>query len=236
MEAPVWKLADVRHVALATFLALGAMLMAAGAGEAMKPSRVLADELPPLDLQTMVPVRFGEWTEVSGASAVVSDPTLDATLAQFYSQTLLRTYENRRGQRVMLSLAYGRNQNSWNTAAHRPEFCYDAQGFTVTGKGVHSLALEGHDIPVVRMVGARGGRHEPVTYWVTLSDSVAVPGLSRKLQQIRYGMQGLIVDGMLVRMSSLGGDDATEFALHHAFARDLEQALPASHRARFFGH
>ena len=196
----------------------------------------MADELPALDLEVAVPQRFGDWVEAVDAAPVVSDPTLDATLAQFYSQTLSRTYVNSRGQRVMLSLAYGRNQNSWNSAAHRPEFCYDAQGFTVAARGVTELALAGHVIPAMRMVGTKHQRHEPVTYWVTLSDTVAVPGLSRKLQQIRYGMQGMIVDGMLVRMSSLGADEAVEFALQDAFARDLERAMSPGMRSRFFGH
>ena len=35
-------------------------------------------------------------------------------------------------------------------------------------------------------------------YWVTLDESAALPGVSRKFQQIRYGLQGKIPDGMLV--------------------------------------
>lgn len=232
----MWKFDDLRRVGVATVVALVAMLAAVGGAEALRPHRVMADELPALNLQEVVPRQFGDWVEAVDAAPVVSDPTLDATLAQFYSQTLSRTYVNSKGQRVMLSLAYGRNQNSWNSAAHRPEFCYDAQGFSVSARGVTALPLSGHSIPAMRMVGTKQQRQEPVTYWVTLSDSVAVPGLSRKLQQLRYGMQGMIVDGMLVRMSSLGADEAAEFALQDAFARDLERAMSPDMRSRFFGH
>lgn len=230
------KLDDLRRVTGATFLALAAMLLSIGGAEALRPSHVLADELPALDLEAVVPERFGDWVVLADAAPVVSDPTLDATLAKFYSQTLARTYVNSRGQAVMLSLAYGKNQNSWNTAAHRPEFCYDAQGFTVVGRGVHELPLAGHAVPSVRMVGTKHQRLEPVTYWVTLADTVTVPGFRRKLQQIRYGLQGQIVDGLLVRMSSLGQDEAEEFALHEAFAREWERATSPDMRPRFFGH
>ena len=128
----MWKFDDLRRVGVATVVALVAMLAAVGGAEALRPHRVMADELPALNLQEVVPRQFGDWVEAVDAAPVVSDPTLDATLAQFYSQTLSRTYVNSKGQRVMLSLAYGRNQNSWNSAAHRPEFCYDAQGFSVS--------------------------------------------------------------------------------------------------------
>lgn len=230
------KFADLRRVTVATVVALVAMLLAVGGGEALKPSRVLADELPALDLEKVIPKRFGDWVLVADAAPVVSDPTLDATLARFYSQTLARTYVNSQGQSIMLSLAYGKNQNSWNTAAHRPEFCYDAQGFTVVARGVHGIPLAEHVVPTVRMVGSKQQRHEPVTYWVTLADTVTVPGFRRKLQQIRYGVQGQIVDGLLVRMSSLGSDEAAEFALHEAFAREWERAMSPDMRPRFFGH
>ncbi|MGS0759311.1 exosortase C-terminal domain/associated protein EpsI, partial [Roseateles sp. GG27B] len=49
---------------------------------------------------------------------------LDAT----YDETLAMTFKNAAGERVMLSLAYGRNQHK-GMITHRPEICYPAPGF-----------------------------------------------------------------------------------------------------------
>jgi hypothetical protein len=61
---------------------------------------------------------------------------------------------------------------------------------------------------------------------MTVGDQLALPGLSRKLAQIRYGLQGQIPDGMLVRISSLDRESERAFALQAAFVADLQQHLP----------
>ena len=206
-----------------------------GRAPSATPSRVMADEMAPIELDTMIPSRFGDWREEKLGPPVITDPTVEATLKLFYSQTLSRTYVNSQGQVIMLSLAYGKNQNSWNTAAHRPEFCSRAQGFEVAERGASPFRLTGHEIEAVRLVAMRGRQVEPISYWVTLHDTTAIPGVDRKLQQIRYGLQGMIVDGFLFRLSSFGADEAQQYALHESFTRDLEQALPPAMRPRLFG-
>ena len=204
---------------------------------ALTPSRVVADELPPLHLQTDIPKQFGDWREYEGGPKVVIDPTVEAKLAEFYSETLTRSYLNSKGQLVMLSLAYGKNQNSFNTAAHRPEFCYAAQGFLIKKVAETPFELTSHSVQASRLVATRvGSRHnEPISYWVTLDDSAALPGLSRRIQQFKYGLQGKIVDGFLVRVSSLGENNDAQFKVHEAFMRDLESAISPSLRPRLFG-
>lgn len=213
------------------------LLMVGGLGvsEWMKPRRVVADELPTLVLSQLMPEQFGDWRVDRSGPPVIFDPTVEATLKQVYSQTLNVTYVNSKGQAMMLALAYGKNQNSWNTAAHRPEFCYRAQGFGVQERGKGLLDLRTHSIEVNRLAADRGGLHEPITYWVTLHDSAATPGLSRKLQQIRYGLQGMIVDGFLVRVSSFGSDEAEQFHLQQEFLRELQRAVAPEQRPRLFG-
>lgn len=220
---------------IAILIAAVLMLGGLGASEWLKPSRVVADELPPIVMQKLLPERFGDWRVDHSGPAVIYDPTIEAKLAELYSGTLNVTYVNSAGQAMMLSLAYGKNQNSWNTAAHRPEFCYSAQGFEVNARGQARLALSGHEIDVIRLTSRRGQQIEPITYWVTLHDTAALPGVSRKLQQLRYGLQGMVVDGFLFRISSLGSDEAEQFKLQEGFVRDLEKALPPEQRVRLFG-
>ena len=164
-----------------------------------------------------------------------ADQMVQAVLDATYSQTLGRTYVNDKGQYVMLSIAYGSDQNSEATAAHRPEFCYTGQGFKVQNLGTHQVSLPGHQLLVRHLVGTRGNQVEPISYWVTLDESATLPGLGRKLAQIRYGLKGMIADGMLVRVSTTGPDLAQAFAVQDQFIRDLQDHLPDSFKPRFFG-
>ncbi|MGH6648088.1 exosortase-associated protein EpsI, B-type [Aquabacterium sp.] len=229
-----------RRVSLAIVLA--AVLMAAGAGASvwLKPSKMLADQKPPLVLHTDVPEVFGDWKVDPSLIPVLPDPTVQNKLDTLYSETLNRTYINGQGQRIMLSIAYGRNQNSESTAAHRPEFCYVAQGFAIRGFGKDQVTLPAHVLKVVRLEAQVDRRIEPITYWVTLNEEASTPGIDRKLQQLRYGLQGFIVDGMLMRISSLADARAPsggkpDYHLHDRFIADLEKAMSKGSRPRFFG-
>lgn len=229
--------ADQQQGRIGKSLVVGLALMALAyvGAYALVPRHYVADDLPPLELDTVVPTQFGQWRQDTDIPTVLPDPTLLEQLNQLYSKQLTRTYVNDQGQRVMLSLAYGKDQNSNSTAAHRPEFCYTAQGFTVTRLADAELKLDTVSIPAARLVGVIGQRNEPITYWVTLNDTTALPGLSRKLQQLRYGLQGKIVDGMLVRVSTIGPDNAAEFEVQDQFLKEWRAATPDAYKTRFFG-
>jgi EpsI family protein len=226
------------HKGVPAAIILAAVLMFVGLGIAqwLKPTRVIADELPAIVLEDIVPKKFGDWQIDTSAPPVIGDPLLKDAIDKLYSGMLNRTYVNSSGRRIMLLLAYGRNQNSWSTAAHRPEFCYSAQGFTVENAGVVTLPLSGHSIQTVHLIASHGAQVEPISYWVTLADTATIPGFNRKLQQIRYGMQGMIVDGMLVRISTVNSDSASAFKLHAQFVQDWEKATSSVFRARLFGN
>ena len=224
-------LLPLRRVLLLTAL----MVAAAATGELMRPTQRLAELKPPIALEQQVPEAFGEWKLDRSIRPVVPDPSLQAMLDVLYSQTLARTYINPRGQRVMLSIAYGSDQSNEATAVHRPEFCYSAQGFRVRGAGTASLAIGGSQVPVARVVAQLGQRIEPITYWVTLDEAATLPGFGRKLQQIRYGLQGQIPDGMLVRVSSISPVLEESFAMQQRFLVQLHAAVPAAVRTRYFG-
>lgn len=224
------------------WVVLAALLMCAafGAAEFLKPTRFLAETLPTMNLTKMVPDSFAGWQVDPSVVPVLPDPGVEATLNSLYSKTLNRTYVRADGSRIMLSIAYGENQNSASTAAHRPEFCYTAQGFVVKRMGVESLQVLDHKLQVVRLMANAGRRHEPITYWVTLGDSASIPGLERKLDQMRYGLRGWIVDGMLMRISSLtqsidAVDQDEAKNLQTIFINDLAKAMAPDDRARFFG-
>lgn len=221
---------------VAVIVAALAMVLALALAQWLKPTRILADTLAPMALDTVIPTQFADWVEVPTSAPVVVDPSIEAAVKALYSSTLVRSYRNRAGDVIYLSVAYGKNQNSWSTAAHRPDFCYAAQGFEVERLGTVSTPLsQGRHVDTVRLVATQLGRVEPISYWVTLADTATLPGVGRKWQQFRYGLQGWIVDGLLMRVSSIGDRSPRAFEVQAQFLRDLDQALSADFQPRFFG-
>jgi EpsI family protein len=204
-------------------------------GELWRPTYRIADHKPKINLAAQVPEQFGDWQIDKSISPILPDPSLQARLDELYSQTLARTYVNSAGKRVMLSIAYGSDQGSEATAVHRPEFCYSAQGFRIRNLGAHGIELGKAPLQVARLVGQIGQRTEPITYWITLDESATLPGFGRKMQQIRFGVQGKIPDGMLVRVSSISNSEPDSFELQRTFLEQMFLAVPLAVRNRYFG-
>ena len=215
---------------------LVALLMLAGsaAGTLGRPRLHLADQIGQPNLQTLFPSAFGSWRVATGQPLILPSPDVQAALDAVYNQVLARTYVNERGQSIMLTVAYGGDQSD-GTSAHRPEVCYPVQGFAITSNQAGSLRLGPREIGVRRLMAQRGSRNEPVTYWVAVGNEVVTTGIGQKLAQMRYGLRGVIADGMLVRVSSIDADMARGHALQAGFLDDLSQAMNAPSLDRVFG-
>jgi len=217
-------------------LVIGALMIgAAGLALAMKPTHMLAEGIAKISLEDMIPKQFADWRVDPAIAPVVPDPALQANLDKLYNQTLARTYVNGRGERIMLSIAYGGDQSGDSTQVHRPEFCYAAQGFQLLYNVVDALGTQYGELPVRRLIATQGARKEPITYWITIGDKATLPGIGRKLMQIRYGLTGKVPDGMLVRVSSIGGDTRREYELQNRFINELLAATSPSDRVRLIG-
>jgi EpsI family protein len=216
--------------------AIGATLAgAAVAGAVLRPTQLLAEQRPQLDLEAAIPARFGDWRTSGDVVPVQADPEVLARIDRIYGQVLSRTYVDSASRRVMLSIAYGGDQSNDRMQVHRPEYCYVAQGFEVRPVRDDALATDAGSIPVRRLLAQRNTRREPITYWITVGDRPARPGLERKLAQLRFGLTGVVPDGMLVRVSSLEADATSGYALHDRFVRDLLASLDPVARARVVG-
>jgi EpsI family protein len=212
-----------------------AAVIALGLSEALRPRQRISSLLPPIDLERQVPAAFEDWRVDKSIIPVLPNAEVQARLDVLYGQVLARTYVDAGRNRVMLSIAYGADQGTDATAAHRPEFCYAAQGFSVRVIGRRLMPLNDHQILVNQLIGKMAYRNEPITYWVTLNDTAVLPGIRRKLAQIRLGLEGVIPDGMLVRVSTIGEDASAGFALQERFLQGLQRNLPAALRPRYFG-
>jgi EpsI family protein len=203
---------------------------------ALKPTHYIADRKPAMVLADVVPREITGWQELKNFQLAVPDPTVREVLDATYSQTLTRGFVNSKGQVMMLTIAYGRDQNSEATAAHRPEFCYAGAGFHMIDLGVKHVNLQNETSLTLRhMLATKPDRQEKISYWVTLDETATLPGFGRKLAQIRYGLGGQIADGMLVRLSSpnVTGDEA--FEMHADFLRHLYAHIAPTFKARIFG-
>lgn len=212
-----------------------AMLLAAGLAVVMKPTQRIADAAPRIDLESMIPARFGDWRIDPTIVPITVAPDVQAKLDKIYNQTLSRTYVNGSGQRIMLSIAYGGDQSGESTQVHRPEFCYTSQGFNVVRSAVAEMATRFGSLSVRRLVAVQGRRNEPITYWITVGDRATLPGIGRKLSQLTYGLTGKVPDGMLVRVSSIEADAGRAYALQESFVQDLLASVDPATRVRLVG-
>jgi len=212
------------------------ILMAATfwAAQAWRPTVHLAALRPEMALEAMVPKAFGTWSLDDRMPVQLVSPDTQEMLSRLYNQTLSRTYVNRAGEHVMLSVAYGGDQSD-GTRVHRPEVCYPAQGFEILSNRVVNQTLPSGSLPVRQLVARQGGRIEPLSYWVVVGERVALSGTQQKLTQLRYTMAGIIPDGALLRVSSIDPDIEHASRLQSRFIAELYQAIKPTDRPRLFG-
>ncbi len=209
-------------------------LAAFAGGQAWRPTARLADTRPKVDLETMFPKAFGDWRLDERMPLQLISPDTQAMLNKLYNQTLSRTYINAKGERIMLSVAYGGDQSD-ATRAHRPEVCYPAQGFQLNDRQDGALSLGDRTLRVRRLVTQLGGRIEPLTYWITVGERITISGTEQKLAQLSYSTRGVVPDGMLVRVSSIDRDSAKAYQLQQAFVVDMAHAIPPALQAQVIG-
>jgi len=217
------------------FLLLILMLAASGFALALRPTYKIAERESSTDLETMIPRAFGDWTEEQQNVVQMVDPQQRELIDKIYTQTLSRIYVNSNGYRVMLALAYGKDQRD-AMQVHYPEVCYPAQGFSLQEKQKGTLATGRGAIPVTRILTSLGQRTEPVTYWTTVGDRVVQTGIQKKMAEMSYGLSGKIPDGMLIRVSSIDADEENAYKIQTQFADQMLSALAPEHRQRLNGN
>lgn len=216
LAMPSWKRTLLLTLALVIPGVMSALMM---------PRNLIANTRPLPVLETMIPLSFADWRHDTLTDQLLVLPKLKQP-TDLHDQVLARTYVNSQGQRVMLFVSYGSNQLGREFQEHRPEFCYRGAGFTLLETGDASLPLLAQNLSVRQLLAQQYDRFEAITYWMTIGDQPTMPGVPRKLVQLRYGLLGEIPDGMLVRVSSLVNNSEDAFALQARFIADLSLAIP----------
>lgn len=212
----------------------GLMLFSGAVAKLISPTVKIADMRPAVDLNTAIPLQFGDWEEDKAQVSSVVNPSTEAALKEIYAQTLSRTYVNKNGDRIMLSIAYGTDQSD-NLSVHFPEGCYVGQGFGVTPTAFEKVSTTFGEIPTARLVANMYARIEPVTYWIVVGDKVVTTSWDMKKVKLAYSLKGLIPDATLMRVSSITPDRAAGYRLQQEFVDQMLKALTPAQRSHFAG-
>ena len=210
------------------------MVGAVGLSYALTPKAKIADQRSKLDLETMIPQRFGDWKVDETIVPLQVSPDLQAALNKVYNQTLSRTYVNSKDERIMLSIAYGTDQSD-NVQVHLPEGCYRGQGFAISKKTESVMQTLFGNIPVAQLVATREAREEPITYWVLVGGQIARDNWEMKKAKLKFALKGEVPDGILIRVSSITSDPKRGYELQREFSEAMLAALPAKYRSRLIG-
>lgn len=214
---------SLQHLLIGVF-----MLAAAGLAYVLTPKAKVADQVSKIDLESIIPKQFGDWRVDESIIPLQVSPDVQAQLDKLYSETLARTYVNQRGERVMLSIAYGGTQNK-QSQVHLPEVCYPAQGFQIKDRSKSTMDIGRVAIPVMRLVAYNGQRTEPITYWIRLGNRIVRGSLEQKLATVQEGLQGNVADGLLFRVSSISSDAQQAYSLQDRFVVEMLSTLSKDH-------
>lgn len=200
----------------------------------LKPTHKLAAERQDFVLEHIIPKQFGDWKMDENSMQSIVNPQQEVLMNKLYTQTLTRNYVNDKGEFVMLVIAYGEDQSD-NTQLHYPEVCYPAQGFQIVSKVNSVVNTQLGEIRVKKLVATLSNRVEPITYWTTIGDKVVVGGKETKLEKLKYGFQGVVADGILLRVSTINPASQDAYALQSEFINALLSAVNHKHTKQIFG-
>ena len=210
------------------------MLLSGGFASIATPTIKIADSRPAINLDSAIPERFGDWEENRTEMSAVVNPTVQSEIKRIYAQMLSRTYVNRRGERIMLSIAYGTDQSD-DLSIHFPEGCYAGQGFAVSQTTHGTLSTFAGLIPTARLVASMNNRNEPITYWVVVGEKAVYDAWQMKKMKLSYALKGLIPDATLMRVSNVTSDSAGGYQLQQDFINQMLMAMTPAHRTHFAG-
>jgi EpsI family protein len=219
-----------RRTALGLAAGMGAAALLAALGQ----PRAVHGSAPRLDLDKLFPSEFGLWRLDAAMKAFVRPAAAQAKRFGIYDQVLERSFVGAGGQTVMLSVAYGGEQSA-GLQLHRPEVCYQSGGFEVRDTHAAVMPLDALQVPVTRLRAELPGRPEPITYWTLLGGMVVADASSFRLRRLSFAARREVVDGMLVRVSSIDPDAARAYTLHQSFALDMVRAMAPADRAKVVG-
>lgn len=225
------KLPTIRLVHPLTMLFLSVVFLMIALG--LKPRIQYATQAS--DLENNIPKKFGDWALVQDENPQVSLSSDTNSLQNLiYDDVLMRTYTNKQGIRIMLALAYAKEQRQ-DVKVHQPDICYPAQGYQMLSSQSTTFDLTTPSNPVIgkRQLYESSNGREAVSYWIRIGDQTSLSGLQMRYKIIKDGLlENRFDDGVLVRVSTRVGNNEdlnAVFAIHSQFFDELTKSISTSH-------
>jgi len=215
-------------------LLFGGLLALASAGAVAALPRRRVDYLKGGSLDAVVPKAFSPWRYTGGGGFVLPPEEARKQSENRYDQELSRIYVDEQDNPVMLLIAYGSTQSD-TLQVHRPEFCYPASGFRMGPAHPVEIPTVARPIPAGFFTATRGDRVEHILYWTRLGEYFPVTWLGQHWSRVENSFDGVLPDGILVRMSVIGGNAEEALPLLRRFATDLVAAIPPKNRPVLIG-
>jgi EpsI family protein len=182
----------------------------------------------------LVPDRVGTFTFNSESGLVL--PPSDALSDRLYDNLVTRTYSNPAGQVVMLLIAYNNKQDGV-LQIHRPETCYPAGGYTLTEVAPIDVPMQQQAVLPGQVFGAWSDeRNEVVLYWTRVGERFPRRWLDQRWAVAEANLRGIVPDGVLVRVSTIGNDIGRITPVLTGFIGDLHRASGDRMRGLLFGN
>lgn len=213
---------------------LGAAMAATAAFTYEHVPRTDLRSIGPHELDKIVPLDIGPW-HYEAASGVVLPPP-DQLARLLYDQQVARFYSADVLLPVMLVMAYGSSQGGI-LQVHRPEICYPASGFRLSDTMTRELDIGGGQIVPARFFTARSDtRVEQVLYWTRIGNYLPTSWTSQRIAIMRNNLDGLVPDGLLVRISTITDDSEAGLNILQQFARQMLASAGLSGRHKLLGN
>lgn len=208
--------------------------MAAASGTAL--ARMPVPNREPIErslFESLIPDDVGPWRFASRDGVVLPPP--DALSDRLYDNLVTRVYNSRTDRPVMFLLAYNNRQDGV-LQIHRPEICYPVGGFTLSPIQDVDVPLDADQTLPAQAFVARGyDRDETVLYWTRVGTEFPRRWSQQRLSVVRANIDGIIPDGLMMRVSTLGNDLQTELPILRRFVDEFAEAAPASLQSILFG-
>lgn len=180
-------------------------------------------------LDRMIPAQIGGWSYRDQSGIVL--PPSDSLSDWLYSGLVTRNYVSGDRLPIMLLVAYSNVQDGM-LQLHRPEVCYPAGGYRLTPTRLESIASGLGGTIAANTFSADGiSRTEQVLYWTRIGNRFPTSWLDQRIAVLRSNLEGIIPDGVLVRISTLAPDMASAQSDLTSFAAQLVKDMsPAGRR------
>jgi EpsI family protein len=210
----------------------GALLGVSALSFAMIPRRPV-DLLGGGQLDALIPVRVGPWSFLSKSGLVL--PPRDQLVDLIYDQLLTRVYSAPGLPPIMLLIAQSPAQDGV-IQIHRPEFCYPAGGFTLSGGRLLPIAIPGREpVPARFLTATSPERIEQLLYWTRVGRDLPTNWREQRLAVAQANLRGEIPDGMMVRLSVITPNPAEAAELMTRFTGDLIASVSPKTRLALIG-